>query len=160
MVTAKLKFGWEPCRVLFDEPNLWDLLHAHWQELAVTKDDCPLDPDFQRFVELEDAGLFRIWAARDDKMLVGYIGWFIQPHFHYRTTLHAAEDLYLLSAPYRRGLNGYRMFTTSIDALRELGVKRCICHSKVHFEAERGGLDRFLGRLGFKHTDNFWIKIL
>jgi hypothetical protein len=29
------------------------------------------------------------------------------------------------------------MFTTAIDALRELGVKRCIVHEKVHFKRDR-----------------------
>lgn len=155
-----LTFGWEPCRVLFAEPNLWDLLHAHHEELGVTKEDCPLDPDFQRFIELNEMGLFRVWAARDGKTLVGYIGWFIQPHLHYRSTLHAAEDLFLLSGSYRKGLAGYRMFTSSLEALRELGVKRCIVHEKAHFEMERGGLGRFFARLGFLHTDNLWIRIL
>jgi len=155
-----LTFGWEPCRKLFAEPNIRDLLTEHWEELAVTKADCPLDPDFDRFVQLDEAGLFRVWAARDGKLLVGYLAFFIQPHLHYRSTLHATEDLFLLSAPYRRGLAGYRMFTTAIDALRELGVKRCICHTKTHFEAERGGLARFFERLGFVHTDNLYIRIL
>ncbi len=157
---GRLTFGWQPCRVLFDEPHLWDLLRAHWQELGAPAGQATLDPDFARFVQLEDLGLFRVWAARDGATLAGYIGWFIQPHLHYRSTLYAVEDLFLLEASYRRGLNGYRMFTTAIDALRDLGVKRCIVHEKVHFEAERGGLGRFFQRLGFRHTDNFWAKTL
>ena len=155
-----LKFGWESCRVLFAEPNLGELLMAHWNELGLHHENCPLDPDFERFIELEDLGLFKVWAGRDGDKLVGYLGFFIQPHLHYRTTLHAAEDLFLLAKPYRKGLAGYRMFTTAIDALRELGVKRCILHAKVHFEAERGGLAKFFQRLGFTHTDELFIKIL
>lgn len=101
-----------------------------------------------------------MWAARDDKTLVGYIGWFVQGHLHYRSTLTAVEDLYLLSAPYRRGMAGQRMFTTALDALRELGVKRVMLHSKVHFERERGGIDKFLVRLGFENTDLLWSRML
>ncbi len=157
---ADLTFSWEPCRTLFAEPNIDELLRSHWDELGVTKEDCPLDPDFKRFMELEDMGLFRVWAARDGPLLVGYLAWFLQPHLHYRTTMHAVEDLFLLAQPYRKGLAGYRMFTTAIDALRALGVKRCICHSKVHFQAERGGLAKFFGRLGFRHTDDLWIRML
>lgn len=155
-----LNFGWESCRIVFAEPNFTDLIRAHWDELGITKAHCPLDPDLPRFVQLEEMGIFRVWAARDGKTLAGYLAWFVQPHLHYRSTLHAVEDLFLLSAPYRKGLTGYRMFTTAIDALREMGVKRCIVHSKVHFEAERGGLERFFRRLGFEHTDNLYIKIL
>ena len=156
-----LTFGWEPMRDILAAPNIRDMLDEHWAELGVTKeDDCPLDPDFERFIQLDDLGLLRVWAARDGKTLAGYLAWFIQPHIHYRSTLHAVEDLYLLSAPYRQGLNGYRFFTTAIDALRDLGVKRCIVHSKVHFEPERGGLVQFFARLGFVHTDNLYIRIL
>jgi L-amino acid N-acyltransferase YncA len=155
-----ITFGWEPCRVLFAEPNVTDLLQAHWDELAVNKTEAPLAPDWNKLIALEDQGLYRVWAARDGKTLVGYIGWWVYPHPHYRHTLHAIDDLYMLSPPYRRGLNGYRMFTTSIDALRELGVKRCMMHSKVHFQTERGGLRRLFERLGFTHTDELWVKIL
>lgn len=155
----ELTFGWEPCRRLFEDPATPDLLREHWNELAVHKAQMPLDPDFGRFAELEDLGLFRIWAARDDKNLAGYIGWFTQPHLHYKSTLTAVEDLFLLSAPYRRGLNGYRMFTTALAALRELGVKRVMLNTKVHFEAERGGLGKLFSRLGFVHTDEVWSRM-
>src|SRR5713226_1651519 len=156
-----LTFGWESCRVLFREPNVADLLQAHWEELQIPGGlTPPLDPDFERFIQLEDLGLFRVWAARDGGTLVGYLAFFIQTHLHYRQTLHAVEDLFMLSAPYRRGGNGSRMFVTALDALRELGVKRVIVHTKVHFEAERGGLSKFFERLGFLHTDQLWIKVL
>lgn len=156
-----LTFGWEPCRTLFAEPNVRDLLNAHWEELQIPGGlTPPLDPDFARFIAMEDAGHFRVWAARDGATLVGYLAFFVMPHMHYKQTLHAVEDLFLLAAPYRRGMAGYRMFTTALDALRELGVKRCICHTKVHFEAERGGLVRFFERLGFVNTDLLWIKVL
>lgn len=155
-----LRFGWEKFRDLALEPNLSDLLKAHWAELAVHKDRMPLDPDFGRFQVLEDAGVLRVWTARDGKTLVGYMAWFIQPHIHYRSTLTATEDLFLLDPEYRRGLQGCRMFTTCFDALRDLGVKRVMVHSKVHFEADRGGLGVLFRRMGFEHTDNVWSMML
>lgn len=155
-----LRHGWEPMRKLLDEPNLADLLDQHWNELAVHRDAMPLDPDYQRFVALDEAGLFRVWTARDGKTLVGYLAWFIQPHLHYKSTLTAVEDLLLLSPPYRQGMAGVRMFTSSFDALKELGVKRIIVHSKVHFQADRGGLDKLFGYMGFEHTDKVWSKML
>lgn len=149
-----------PVREVLAQPNLHDLLRAHWDELAVHKEAMPLDPDFERFRQLGDMGLFRVWAAMDGPTLVGYMGWFIQPHIHYRSTLTAVEDLFLLSASYRRGLTGYRFFATAIDALRELGVKRVVLHTKTHFEQERGGLARFFERLGFEHTDDLYSRMI
>lgn len=157
---SSLVYGWEKFADLKDEPNLADLLRAHWNELGVHKNEMPLDPDFARFQMLEEAGVFKVWTARSGRTLVGYIGWFIQPHMHYRTTLTAVDDLYLLDPEYRRGTAGTRMFTSAFAALRELGVKRIIVHDKVHFEAERGGLGPFFRRLGFEHTDNIWSMML
>lgn len=160
-VAHKLSFSWESCAVLFREPNVRDLLQAHWEELSIPGGLTPaLDPDFNRFIALEALGTFRVWAARDGPTLVGYIAFFVQPHLHYRQTPHAVEDLFLLAAPYRKGLTGYRLFLTALDALRELGVKRVILHEKTHFEQERGGLGKLFTRLGFRHTDNLWVRML
>ena len=123
----------------------------------------PLDPDWQRFVQLEDAGLFRVWAGRTETgLLVAYLAFFVQPHLHYKSTLTAVEDLFMLSAPYRRGMSGVRLFTTALEALRALGVIRVILHDKTHFSAERagGGLEILFNRLGFCQTDRIWSKIL
>lgn len=159
-VPGTLTFGWTPLRKVFAEPNFHDLILEHWHELGLHKDVAPLDPDFARCLACEDAGIFKAWTAYDGQTLVGYCAWFIQPHLHYRSTIYAVEDLFLLSAPYRRGMTGLRLFTTCFPELKKLGVVKCLLHTKVHFERERGGLTKFLVRLGFENTDNLWMKIL
>lgn len=91
---------------------------------------------------------------------MGYLAFFVQPHLHYRSTLTAVEDLFLLHAPYRRGMNGVRLFTTAIAALQDLGVRRIMLHTKVHFQKDRGGLNKLFERLGFTHTDQVWSRHL
>ena len=157
---ARLTYQWEPMSRLLDEPNVGDLLHGHWEEVGVHKDQMPLDPDFERYVELNEAGLYRVWTARDGDMLAGYIGWFVQPHLHHRRTLTAVQDLYLLSPSHRRGLAGYHMFTSAFDALRDLGVKRVIGGTVTGFEPDRGGLSRVFERLGFENTELVWSRML
>jgi GNAT superfamily N-acetyltransferase len=158
--SCRLVFQWESVRSVIVEPNWRDLLAEHWEALAVHKDQMALDVDYQRVVALYDSGMFRCWTARCNGLLVGYIAFFIQPHLHYRKTLTAVEDLFMLSAPYRKGTNGVRLFTTAIDALREVGVKRVILHTKKHFQAERGGLDKLFTRLGFEATDIIYSRML
>jgi hypothetical protein len=82
------------------------------------------------------------------------------PHPYFRTTLTAFDDGYVLDPAYRRGLAGLRFIASAFDALRELGVKRIVMHSKVHFLSDRGGLDPVFKRLGFEHTDNLWSLML
>lgn len=155
-----VEFRWEPLRVILKEPNINDLLLEHWNELAVHKGEMPLDPDYAEMQKAEDLGFFKVWAARDGKCLVGYLAFWVRPHAHYKSTLTAVEDLFMLTASHRRGMNGYRMFTTALEALRQIGVKRVYLHSKVHFEKERGGLKPMFERLGFTHTDNLYSRML
>src|SRR5258706_6612836 len=157
---ANVRFGWEHCARLFKEPNLWELLNEHWRELSIPGGLTPeLDPDFDGMIRLENEGRVFVWAARDGDKLVGYIAFFVQPHIHYKSTLHAIEDLFLLSKPYRNGLAGYRMFKTALAALEEMGVQRVFCHTKAHFKNDRGkDQGRFFERLGFFHSENFYVK--
>lgn len=157
---TRVTFQWEPLRRILAEPNINDLLREHWRELGVHQTEMPLDPDYDRMCALDDAGVFKVWTARDGKTLVGYLAFYVQPHIHYKSTLTAVEDLYMLSASHRKGMTGYRMFVTAIEALKELGVRRIYLHTKVHLYKERGGLGHFFERLGFVHTDNFFSRIL
>lgn len=159
-VQSKVTFQWERLSRILAEPNINDLLQAHWHELGVHKEQMPLDPDYEFMLKANETNFFMVWAARDGKTLVGYLAWWVKPHIHYKSTLTAVEDLFMLMPSYRQGLTGYRMFTTSLAALKARGVKRVMCNSKVHFEEKRGGLDKFFDRLGFQHTDNIWSRML
>lgn len=153
------RFRWEPVAQLFAEPNAADLLREHHATLGVHRDKLHLDINLDLMQQAEAEGRFRVWTARDDGLLVGYLGLWIIRHMHY-PILMAVEDSFLLSAPNRRGYVGIRMIQGVSAALREMGVELLIIHEKVHFAAERGGLGKFYRRLGFEHTDNLWSKIL
>lgn len=158
-------FGWEPLKTIFGEPNWPDLIAEHWAELGVHRDRMPLDPDYKLCLMLEENKRFFGYTARSGGLLVGYMGFIVQPHLHYRTTLTAVEDLFMLSPAYRKGLTGYRMFSSAIAKLKEMGVKRVILHDKVHWSEERQalgqpGMDVLFQRLGFEQTDRIWSRML
>lgn len=160
-LTVNQTFGWEPCRRLFAEPNLWELMNEHYAELGVTDLVGPPDPDFERFIRLEAMGLFFAWAARDSGKLIGYVCWFVQPHLAHKGVLHAVDCGYFLSKRYRLGATGHRMFKTTLDALEEMGVRVVMLHHKLHFRNERDkDQGRFFRRLGFRHTDQLYMKAL
>jgi hypothetical protein len=147
---ARLVFQWEGARAVFSAPNWNDLARAHFAELAVSK-KFGMDPDYQKYIAANDAGLFRAWTARCEGELVGYIGWWIMPHSHSRRLLLAQDDLYILDPAHRKGMNGYNLFKTSFAALKESGVNLVILHSKCHKDV--GSL---LRRLGMEPTDTIW----
>ena len=129
-----LVFGWEPVARLLEEPNLDEMLRAHWEELSAHKEEMPLDVDYQRLVDYDDQGIYRVWTARDGDTLVGYIAFYVYVPPHHRRTLIAVDDGYYLDPAHRRGWVGVRMWRAALDALAQLGVIGVIGHHKLHFQ--------------------------
>lgn len=159
-VERKITYQWERLSRLLTEPNINDLFRAHWSETGIFRDRMPLDPDYAIMLDGNERGLYLCWTARDGKTLVGYLFFWVKPHPHFKSTLVAFDDIYRLSPEYRRGLAGYKMFTTAIEALKARGVKCVRCEALADFQKERGGLDSFYKRLGFTHAYNSYIRML
>jgi GNAT superfamily N-acetyltransferase len=156
MAGTRLVFGWEPVARLLEEPNLKEMLRAHWEELSAHKEEMPLDTDFQRLVDYNEAGIYRVWAARDAGTLVGYIAFYVFAPPHHRRAVIAVDDGYYLDPAHRRGWSGVRMWRAALDSLAQLGVIGVIGHHKLHFRAGRGGIGAIFRRLGFAPTDTLW----
>jgi GNAT superfamily N-acetyltransferase len=131
-------------------------LRAHWEELSAHKDEMPLDVDYQRLVNYNDQGIYRVWTARDGDTLVGYIAFYVFVPPHHRKSLIAVDDGYYLDPSYRRGWAGVRMWREALDALAQLAVIGVIGHHKLHFQRQRGGIGAIFRRLGFEPTDELW----
>lgn len=128
-----------------------DLLREHAEEALPP--GIPFDPDFGRAIRLEAEGVYRLWVARDGKTLAGYVGWYVMPHMHSRTTLAAIADAVFLSAPFRRGAAGINLVMTPLPALKELGVRWVICDMPERYTP-------MMRRLGFAQTSPGWRKLL
>ena len=79
-----IKFGVE--RYSQVNEDIKELIKLHYDEIAVNKEDIPLDPDWDRYKLLDDKGLIMIITARDEGRLVGYSIFFISNHLHYKST--------------------------------------------------------------------------
>lgn len=106
-----------------------DLLRAHWREVAHDHDEIPLAIDHDRYRMLADAGVVYILTLSDGPMLVGYNVFFVMPHPHYRTTLHASNDIVYVKPEYR-GEAGIRLILEAEKRLRARGKVKLIYHSK------------------------------
>ena len=134
--------------------ELQGLLPEHYDELCVTK-EFPLEPDYDAYKRLVDAGMLRCITVRCEGELIGYVIFIIQPHLHYRSCMTAIEDIYFLKKDYRIGRVGIRLFKYAEEVLRGIGVKRIIMHTKVHLD--NSSLFEYLG---YKLTDKLYTKIL
>jgi GNAT superfamily N-acetyltransferase len=144
--------------------GLEDMLVQHWEEVALDRDRFPLVPDWDRYRMLERVGVLRAVSLRTDAGLLGYNVFFVQPTLHYSTSTWAVNDILYLHPDHRKGLAGARLIRGAEPMLATLGVQKVIYHTKLdlyfgHGKA-RATLGTFLERLGYRHAENVYAKVL
>lgn len=161
-VPTPLEISWDSLDRLLGE-GLEDMLAQHWEEVALDRDLIPLDPDWETMRRMERAGDFRVVSARRNGRLVGYAAFLVSRPLHYRTTLHALNDVIYIAPEERRGLTGVRLICWSESALAKLGVVKVIYHTKLHVllgAKKQATLSDLLERLGYRHGENMLSKVL
>jgi GNAT superfamily N-acetyltransferase len=132
------------------------LFYKHWREIAGNQDTIPLDPDFDRYYNLEDSGVLRIFTARSDGKLVGYFISFIMPHMHHKSTIYGLVDMLYVIPDYRGGTTAYRLIKLAMEDLKsQCKVDILIIHMKIKFEFRR-----LLTALGFYRAGESWEVLL
>lgn len=132
------------------------LLEKHWEEIALNKDKIKLNPDWDTYADLEDAGILKIFTARDSgSKLIGYFVVFVKAHIHYKDNLFAYNDLLFLDQNYRKGFTGPKLMKFAEKCLKEDGVDVIIVNTKRHKP-----FDSLLVWLGYKHVENLYSKVL
>lgn len=134
--------------------ELKEIIKDHYEELSVTK-EFPLDPNWDAYLDILNAGKLRYITCKDDGKLIGYIIYFIMPHLHYKTCLTAFEDIYFLKKEYRKGRTGLKMFQFAEKILKEQGIQRVIYNTKVHQDNSA-----MFDYLGYKFIDKVFTKLL
>lgn len=130
------------------------LFEAHWQEIAHYK-DIPLEPDLAVYEASDRAGILRVFTARKEGTLHGYIVFFVRSNPHYKSSIQASQDILFLSQPMRQGLTGYRFIQWCDDQLAIDGVQAVYHHVK-------GARDfgPVLERMGYEAVDIIYARRL
>lgn len=77
------------------------LLGEHYRELALFQDEIPLDPDFDKYRALNEAGAIVFYTARLNGALIGYaIYAVVARHLHYRHRF-AVNDICWIAPAHR-----------------------------------------------------------
>jgi GNAT superfamily N-acetyltransferase len=130
-------------------------LQQHWEELALDKENVPLDPDWTRYERMDAAGQITMVTLRAGGHLVGYCCMIVTPELHYRTTLSAVSDVFWIAPEYRGRGGGTRLFRAVEAELKRRGVKRIYCGSKLHKDSSR----LFLA-LGYRQIEAWFSKLV
>ena len=152
----KTTYRWEPLATILAEPNVRELIEAYWTELSPIK-GLPLDIDWDLLLGWEREFRFRVWVARVNGTLAGFITFVVQPHFLHKSTLFALDHGHFLGHAFRdTGQRiGARMWSTAKVALKELGVEI----SFLHDNALRP-LSPFFLSLGARPFSAMWLMDL
>lgn len=130
------------------------LFPLHYEELCVTK-EFELEPDYDAYRRVAQAGMLRCVTVRYDDELIGYVIFFISPHLHYKSCVTATEDIYFVRKDFRKGRVGIKLFQYAEQVLRHCGVQRIVMNTKVHLDNSK-----LFEYLGYKMTDKVFTKIL
>lgn len=127
----------------------------HWEELALNKDEVPLDPQYDVYEARENAGELLFVTLREEGIIVGYFIGFISPALHYKTCLTCIMDIFYVHPDHRGSNAGFLLFTFLEGELKKRGVDRVYVGSKCHLDAS------FLfERLGYDRVEVYYQKML
>lgn len=147
MTAGQLTYARESLMAIKDE--MAALMAAHWAEVAHDRDTRELDPDWEAFAALDQAGQLYTLAVRSDGALAGYLVAIVRRHLHARKTLTAYVDAVYLSPAARRGLAGARFLRHADRALAALGAEFIYWHVKRERDFRP-----LLERAGYHHVED------
>ena len=131
------------------------LVVEHWEEIAVNKDKVLLNPDIQKYIDLNEMGILDVYTARDGGKLIGYFVTMKSPHLHYQDHVFAMNDIIYVDPAYRKSTVAYRLVKFAEADLKAQGVSVLMINMKVH-----APFDRFLEGLGFSNTERVYTKFI
>lgn len=134
---------------------LSDLLVEHWIESAKNKSLMVLNPDIDKYSELEKLGALVSLFAYAKGEIVGYSLNFLQPHIHYKDLMCSYNDVLFIKKEYRESPLGLKLIRETERISRERGAELMLWHAK-----EGTTLDKLLPRMGCRIQEIMYCKEL
>lgn len=148
---TKNTFQCERAQDCFDEA--YPLLFDHWKSIGHYQ-DILLEPAFDEYKRIEDAGLIRCFTVRTEfKKLIGYAVFVVRNNMHYRSSKNALLDIIYIDPAYR-GI-GKDFISWCDEELRGEQVQVVFHHLKA---AHSYG--KMLERMGYELMDLIYAKRL
>lgn len=134
--------------------DIRELLVDHWREVANNQDRVFLEPDWERYQKLEQAGFLVILTVRRAERLVGYSIFFLTHHIHYKSHRVATNDVLFLSPTERKAGIGLTLLRYAETVLKPL-ADHIVYHSKPAHD-----ISPILRRLGYEQEEIIMGKLL
>lgn len=134
-------------------PELQPLLPLHHEELALYKEQMPLDVDPRRYIAWEHDGSLVFVGVRSDGGLIGYFAGLVGTSPHYRSTLACKMDVIYLHPDHRGFGTGKLLMSTVMAEMKRRGVKVVWMGSKNHKPIEQ-----LFVACGFEPTETYFSQ--
>ena len=129
------------------------LSSEHYEEIAHYK-DIALEPDEERYNQIEEGGMLRVFTLRNiDKKLIGYALFFVNKNLHYKSSKQAVQDVIFIRKE-NRGRGG-RFIAWCDEQLKAEKVQVVYHHVKTKHD-----FGVLLERQGYECVDKIYGKRL
>lgn len=149
VLAETVSYGLESIDGLWDE--LDPLIREHYEEIAHFK-DIPLEPHREAYALMQKSGALRVFTARMDGVLIGYVIFTVAPALHYRSSVQAHEDVVFVSKEHRGTGVGLTLLKYAHASLEMEGVQ-VIYH---HVKRAHPTLGKILEVMGFSPIDTIY----
>jgi len=130
------------------------LLVKHKDEICLYE-DFDLDPDWGAYKRLQELGMFKIFTARNEDKLIGYVAFAIHHNLHYRARKHAVQDVLYLDPTHRGRMMGVKLIKFADDVLRDNGVHLVSQHVKIKHD-----FSPLLEYIGYEQVEKIYERRL
>lgn len=137
------------------QDELKPLLQAHWEQIALNKDKIKLNPAWDEYIKLNNAGIIHFYTVRDNKQLVGYFCVLATKSLHYKDHIFATCDIIYVKQDKRAGMTGYKLIKFAENDLKNLGVSLLGINTKIH-----APFDSLLKRMDYNLTERLYTKYI
>jgi GNAT superfamily N-acetyltransferase len=133
-----------------------DLVIDHWHDVALDKDDIPLDPNWDGYAKIFAAGVGHVMTARTETgELVGYSVCMMVPHLRYKNVKWAEGDVFFLRHDHRKGRAGMQLLMAAEKMMKALGAEKLYQKVKLHKD-----VGKVFEHLGYNAIERVYVKDL
>ena len=132
-----------------------NLIQDHYNEVYPVRSVFDWDMDWDAYEKLEEAGMLKIFTARDGDTLVGYLWVLLTPNLHSKGSVLACDDGLFVAGSHRGKAVAKKLLEFTEDCLREDGLK--VFHIVGTTEKP---INSFMKRMGYVEIETKFQKVL
>lgn len=128
-----------------------ELFKQDWDE--TTSDGIEFEIDEESYRQYEKEGRLLIIAARNERKLIGYIGFIISQSLHHKKNIAMCSGLYVSKE--NRGKTGSLLMKSALELLKKTQIDKIRISSSV-----KNDIGKFLERYDFKAEETVYGLLL